>query len=274
VITNGGDQPNVVPQLASVWYYFRELEFPAIKNLWAIGDSVARGAAMMTGTSLEPTRVLGSAWPQHHSKPIAEAMHANIRQVGMPKWTDDDHRFAKALQEEMKVRVRGLDTMPDSLRIPPKLDDMRGGGSDDIGDVTWNLPSVTLRFPSNIPGLPGHNWTDAIAMATPVAHKGATAGAKALAMTMLDALLTPKLIEDAWDYFRNVQTKEVKYEPLIRPDDRPALQLNAGILARYRGQMRPYYYDPSKYRTYLEQLGIKYPTTRAPDGSCGPKAVP
>ncbi len=275
VVTNGGDQPNVVPQVASVWYYFRELEYPAIKSLWAIGDSVARGAAMMTGTSLEPTRVLGSAWPVHHNKPMAVAMLANIKQAGMPAWSADDQRFAKALQTEMKVKVQGLDTaVIDSLTTPPKIDDMRGGGSDDIGDVSWNVPSVTLGFPSNIPGLPGHNWTDAIAMATPVAHQGATAGAKALAMTMLDILLTPKLVADAWDYFTNVQTKDVKYEPLIRPDDRPATHLNAAILGKYRDQLRPFYYDPSKYKSYLEQLGVQYPTVRAADGSCGAKAVP
>ncbi len=275
VVTNGGDQPNVVPQVASVWYYFRELDFPNIKTLWAIGDSVARGAAMMTGTTLEPVRVLGSAWPQHHNKPVAAAMLANIKQVGMPRWSADDQRFAKALQTEMQVKVQGLDSaVSDTLATPPKMEDMKGGGSDDIGDVTWTLPSVTLRFPSNVPGLPGHNWTDAIAMATPVAHQGATAGAKAMAMTMLDILLTPKLVTDAWDYFRNTQTKDVKYEPLIRPDDRPATHLNAGILARYRDQLRPFHYDPTKYRTYLDQLGIKYPTVRAPDGTCGPKAVP
>ncbi len=275
VVTNGGDQPNVVPQVASVWYYFRELDFPSIKALWAIGDSVARGAAMMTGTTLEPVRVLGSAWPNHHNKPIALAMFENIKQVGMPKWSADDQRFAKALQTEMQVKVEGLDSVvSDTLQTPPKMENMKGGGSDDIGDVTWTLPSVTLRFPSNIPGLPGHNWTDAIAMATPVAHQGATAGAKAMAMTMLDILLTPKLITDAWDYFKNVQTKDVKYEPLIRPDDRPAIHLNAGILAKYRDQLRPFYYDPTKYGTYLDQLGIKYPTVRAPDGTCGAKAVP
>ena len=66
----------------------------------------------------------------------------------------------------------------------------------------------------------------------------------------------------------------MKYEPLIRPDDRPATQLNAGILAKYRDQLRPFYYDPAKYKTYLDQLGISYPTVRAPDGSCGSKAVP
>ena len=274
VITNGGDQPNVVPQVASVWYYFRELDYPNIKALWAIGDSIAAGAAMMTGTTLEPVRMLGSAWPNHHNKPVAIVLTENIRAVGMPKWSEDDQRFARALQEEMKFKVSGLDSVTDTLKTPPKMEDMKGGGSDDIGDVTWNLPSVTLRFPSNIPGLPGHNWTDAIAMATPVAHKGATAGAKAMAMTVLDLLLTPKLIADAWDYFRNVQTKDVKYVPLIRPDDRPATDLNTAILAKYRDQMRPFYYDASKYGTYLEQLGIKYPTVRAADGTCGSKGTP
>jgi aminobenzoyl-glutamate utilization protein B len=274
VITDGGDQPNVVPQVASVWYYFRELDYPNIRALWAIGDSMAQGAALMTGTTLEPARVLGSAWPQHHNKPVAEALAANIRRVGMPKWSADDLRFARAVQTEMKVRVQGLDTLPDTLSTPPRIEDMRGGGSDDIGDVTWTVPSVTLRFPSNVPGLPGHNWTDAIAMATPVAHQGATAGAKAMALTMLDLLLTPALVEQAWAYFRDVQTKDRKYEPLIRPGDRPAIDLNRGIAAEYRPLLREYYYDSSRYRTYLEQLGVAYPTVRAADGSCGVKAVP
>ena len=65
VIRNGGDQPNVVPPTAAVWYYFRELDYKKIKELWAIGDSVAQGAAMMTGTKLASERVLGSAWPGH-----------------------------------------------------------------------------------------------------------------------------------------------------------------------------------------------------------------
>jgi aminobenzoyl-glutamate utilization protein B len=276
IFVNAGDQPNVVPQNASIWFYFRETTYQGIKDLWAIGDSVAQGAALMTGTTLEPVRVLGSAWPQHHNRPIAEAMAANIRVVGMPNWSEEDQRFARALQTEMKVaQARGLvDSLGNVLNGPVPENQKRGGGSDDIGDVTWNVPSVTIRFPSNIPGMPGHNWTDAIAMATPVAHKGATAGAKATAMTMLDLLLTPKLITDAWDYFRTVQTKDMKYEPLIRPEDRPALELNEGILAKHREEMRKYYYDPKKHKTYLDQLGIKYPTVRASDGSCGSSAMP
>jgi aminobenzoyl-glutamate utilization protein B len=109
---------------------------------------------------------------------------------------------------------------------------------------------------------PGHNWANAISMATPIAHKGIHAGAKVVALTVLDFLMKPELVTQAWDYFRNVQTKNVKYTPLIRPEDKPAIWLNEQIMAIYRPEMKKYYYDPTKYKTYLEQLGIKYPTVK------------
>jgi aminobenzoyl-glutamate utilization protein B len=121
---------------------------------------------------------------------------------------------------------------------------------------------VTLSYPANIPNLPGHNWANAIASATPIAHKGVTAGAKVQAMTIIDMLMRPELVQAAWDYFRNVQTKDQKYIPLIGPNDQPAITMNAKILDQYRSEMKKYYYDPTKYKTYLEQLGIKYPTVR------------
>jgi aminobenzoyl-glutamate utilization protein B len=268
VIRNGGDQPNVVPPSASVWYYFRELDYKKIKTLWAIGDSVARGATLMTGTTLASERVLGSAWPGHFNRPIAERMTENIKLIGLPKWSAADQTFARAIQKEAGGDSTGLDTVVAKLQgdVPDSLN--TGGGSDDIGDVSWNVPTIVLLYPSNVPHLPGHHWADAIAMATPIAHKGATAGAKAQALTMLDILLTPALVDSAWSYFRNVQTKDVKYEPLIRPEDRPATELNAEILAKYRPEMRKFYYDAKKFPTYLQQLGIAYPTLRKADGSC------
>ena len=72
------------------------------------------------------------------------------------------------------------------------------------------MPTVTLRYPSNIPGLPGHNWANAISMATPIAHKGVTAGAKVQAMTILDLVSRPELVEQAWTYFQDVQTKDTE----------------------------------------------------------------
>jgi len=265
VIPNGGDQPNVVPPNASVWYYFRETSYDEIKKLWDIGNTMAKAAAMMTDTEYT-MRVLGSAWPGHFNKTVAETMYANIERVGLPQWSEADIALAKALQHELKVPEVGLATKLNPLRgrevIPD--DEKRGGGSDDIGDISWNVPTVTLNYPSNMQAGPGHNWANAISMATPIAHKGIQYGAKVMALTILDLLTRPELVAQAWDYFNNVQTKNKKYVPLIRPEDQPAIWLNKERMEKYRPEMKKYYYDPTKYKTYLEQLGIKYPTTVKP----------
>src|SRR5580765_5944070 len=258
VIVDGGDQPNVVPPTASVWYYFRQVTYPGIKEMWAAGDQIAAGAAMMSNTTLLPTRVRGAAWPRHFNRAIAQVTQGNIEKVGMPVWSEDDQAFARAVQKELGVTEQGLTTRIGTMAGPVDPATNTGGGSDDIGDVSWNVPTVTLSYPSNIPGLPGHNWADGMAMATPIAHKGVTAGAKVQAMTLVDLLMQPEVSTAAWDYFKNVQTRTQKYEPLIRPEDTPPLELNREIMAKYRDKMKPLYFDPTKYKTYLEQLGIKY----------------
>ncbi len=268
VITGGGDQPNVVPSVASVWYYFRELDYQHIKELREIGNSIAQGAAMMTNTTVS-SRVLGSAWPLHFNKPVAEVMYENIKAVGLPQWSEADQALARAVQRELKVPERGLDSKLKPLKGPVNDDQRTSGGSDDIGDVSWNVPTVTLKYPSNLPNLPGHHWSNAITMATPIAHKGATAGAKVLAMTMVDLLTQPAIVGQAWDYFRDVQTKETKYQPLISARDKPAVWLNKKIMAEYRPQMQKFYYNPTLYGTYLDQLGISYPDERSGRATSG-----
>jgi aminobenzoyl-glutamate utilization protein B len=263
VITNGGDQPNVVPRKASVWYYFRETTYENIKRMWEIGDRMAQGAALMTDTTWT-SRVLGSAWPQHYNKPLALTMHENIKAVGLPTWTEADVTLAKATQAELGVPVVGLTTKISELKGQQEIpdDEKRGGGSDDIGDISWTVPTVSLRFPANFQAGPGHNWANAIPMATPIAHKGVNHGAQVVAMTVLDVLIRPDVVRAARDYFSNVQTKDRKYQPLIRETDAPAIELNTAIMDRYRPELKKYYYDPTRYRTYLEQLGIRYPTVR------------
>src|SRR5918995_3260579 len=108
VITNGGDQPNVVPRNASVWYYFREIDYPHIKEMWDIGNKIAEGAALMTNTKWT-SRILGTAWPQHMNKITAETMYENIKRVGLPTWSEADQTLAKALQKELgNPRQEGL----------------------------------------------------------------------------------------------------------------------------------------------------------------------
>jgi aminobenzoyl-glutamate utilization protein B len=258
VIFNGGDQPNVVPPEAGDWYYFREMDYPHIKELYDLGNTMADAAAMMTSTTVT-RRLVGSAWPPHFNKVIAEDQIKNIQAVGMPEWSDADQTLAKALQKEVGKEVTGLKTKITELKAS---EPSTGGGSDDVGDISWNLPMVYMRYPANIPEVAGHSWESGVAMATPIAHKGSTAGAKVQAMTAIDILTDPALVQQAWDYFRTVQTKDIKYESFLGPDDKPAIELNKDKMAQYLPELRKYYYDPSKYKTYLDQLGIKYPTVK------------
>ncbi|HRI79831.1 MAG TPA: amidohydrolase [Cyclobacteriaceae bacterium] len=271
VISDGGDQPNVVPSKAAVWYYFRERTYPNIKKLFDIGVKMAEGAALMTDTKFTYD-ILGSAWPGHFNKPMAEAMYKNIKRVGLPTWSSEDQLLAKASQIELGApKKEGLALKLDTMGMPSRIGMVNvmgsqmmtmGGGSDDIADISWSLPTIVLRYPSNIPGLPGHHWSNAISMATPIAHKGIVYGAKAEAMTLIDLLLNPVIIKDAWDYYRNEQTKDQKYTPLVGEKDLPAIYLNKKIMTEYAPKLKETYYNPEKYKTYLEQLGIQYPTVR------------
>ena len=96
-------------------------------------------------------------------------------------------------------------------------------------------------------------------MATPIAHQGVTAGAKVVAMTALDYLTRPELVQQAWDYFKNVQTKTQTYTPLLGSADQALIATNARTMEQYRPELRKYYFDATKYKTYLEQLGVDYP---------------
>ena len=263
VIVDGGDQPNVVPSLATVWYFVREIDAEGIRTNFDTLHRIAEGAAMMTDTVMS-RRIIGTAWPRHFNRPIALATNENIKAVGLPEWSEDDQQFAKAVQTLMQAdEIEGLALELDGIQEPPK--EPVSGGSDDIGDVSWNVPTITLRFPSNISGLPGHHWANAMAMATPIAHKGAVAGAKVLAATMLDLLEDPGLIEDAWSYFQEEQLSQVEYVPVIGPNDPPAIEKNSDTMGEFQERLEEFYYDPSRYDTYLEQLGINYPQLENPD---------
>ncbi len=260
IFTDSGDQPNVVPSKASIWFYFRDITYDGIMEMYHEANDMAKGAALMTGTTVE-SKVLGAAWPRHFNKVIAETMYENIKKVGLPTWSEADQVLAKAVQTEVQSKkIEGLATELAPLGLP--VIEPISGGSDDIGDISWKVPTVTMRFPSNIPELQGHHWSNAITMATPIAHKGVVAGAKAEAMTILDFLLKPALLKGAWDYFNNEQTKETKFVPMIAEDDKPPIYLNADKQGQFRAELEKFYYDETKYDTYLEQLGVEYPSLK------------
>jgi aminobenzoyl-glutamate utilization protein B len=261
VIVNGGNQPNVVPSEASVWYYFRELDYPRIKELHELGQTIARAAAMMTSTTVEE-RILGSAWPQTYNRPMAERMQQNLETVGMPEWSAEDVALAKAVQQMLGEDTVGLRRDVDSLR---EARQGMGGGSDDIAEVSWKVPTVRLRYAANIPGTIGHHWSSGIASATPIAHKGSNYASRVIAMTAIDLLTDAALLADAKRYHADVQTKEYQWISLIPEGTPPPAYLNADKMKDYRPRLEELRYDPSRFTTYLEQLGVVYPVLTKPE---------
>jgi aminobenzoyl-glutamate utilization protein B len=216
---------------------------------------------MMTDTEVTE-RVFGSAWPSNMNKPLAEVMHANIQEVGMPAWTEPDQALARAVQEMMgRESVDGLNTEVRGGEVREASQGM-GGGSDDIAEVSWNLPTVRLRYPGQIPGTTGHHWSSSIAMATPIAHQGANYGARVIARTAITLVNEPEVVDEAWSYHREVTTANRQWQSLIPEGTAPPIHLNAEKMERFRPMLEALRYDPSRYDTYLEQLGIEYPTVR------------
>ena len=121
IITDGGDQPNVVPSKASIWYYFRDVTYEGIMEMYEDANNIAAGAALMTDTKMT-SAIFGTAWPRHFNKVIAETMYENIKEVGLPTWSDADQQLAIAVQKEVNSYTsKGLSTELSSLRLPASV---------------------------------------------------------------------------------------------------------------------------------------------------------
>jgi aminobenzoyl-glutamate utilization protein B len=210
----------------------------------------------MTNTTVT-RKLVGTAAPRHFNKVIAEVYQQNIERIGMPTWTEEEQTFAKAVQKLADGKEDGLATTIRGLRAPAAVPE--SGGSDDIGNVSWVAPTAPMFYPANIPNLPGHNWANAIAMATPIAHKGVVAGSKVVALSVVDFVMRPDLVAAAKTYFTDVQLKTDKPEEFLAETDVPQVQINRETMARFRPEMSKFYYDAEKYDTYLDQLGVKFP---------------
>jgi aminobenzoyl-glutamate utilization protein B len=145
VISYGGDQPNVIPAEARIWWFFREASIEKAQQNFEKAKKVAEGAATMTNTSWS-VQVFSAIWPTRGNRTMAEVTQKNIELVGMPKWTEEEHNLAKALQANLKGKTEGL-----HKDISPLRESRQGASSNDAGEVTWIVPTGRVTFPSNIP---------------------------------------------------------------------------------------------------------------------------
>lgn len=234
VITNGGDQPNVIPNRASIWWFFREATAERTRALFEKAKRIAEGAALMTDTSYS-VDVLSAVWPTRANRTLAEVIQRNVEEIGMPRWSEGEQKLVCDLQAKINVKPAGM-----PQKITPLKECVQSVSANDSGEVSWVVPTGLITFPSNIPGVSYHHWSAGVALATSIAHKGAVAGAKAMAGTAIELLLEPKLVAEAKKTFAE-EIGDTEYRPLLPPDQKPPLELNRDIMERYRPAMREHY---------------------------------
>jgi aminobenzoyl-glutamate utilization protein B len=234
VISYGGDQPNVIPATAKIWWFFREATIDKAQQNFDKAKKVAEGAAIMTNTEYS-VQVFSAIWPTRGNRTMAEVTHKNVELVGMPKWSEEEDNLARALQRNLKGKEEGLHKESAPLR-----ESRQGASSNDAGEVTWIVPTGRVTFPGNIPNIPNHHWAAGVAPATSIAHKGAVAGAKVLAASVVDFLSDPKLVEEAKNTFKK-ETAGYQYKSFLPPDQKPPIYLNKELMDRYRPLLAKYY---------------------------------
>ena len=234
VITHGGDQPNVVPRRAAVWWYFRASSAELAGKLFDQAKKIAEGAAMMTNTTVE-VDVMSAVWPVRGNRTLAELVQRNIELVGSPEWSQDEHDLARALQTKAKVKVEGLRSA-----IPPCKGGEQKPSANDSGDVSWKVPMVKFYYPANIPNINAHHWAAGVALATSIAHKGAVAGAKVMAASVVECLKNPEVVTEAKRVFQE-EISETQYEPLLPHDQKPPLDLNRAMMDKWRAKQAEHY---------------------------------
>ena len=236
VILEGGEAPNVVPDAASVWYYIRNSD-EKIEEMYNKVINCAKAAALATGTELE-IRCLTAVHQMHANKAAAELYQKNIELVGMPEWTEEENEFAKQLQKNLGVKIKGMPNEVDSIKI--YTGPFTGGGSTDVGDVSLIAPTATILFPGGVPGKIPHHWSSVACNYGSLAWKGLNAGAKAIAASAIDLLTKPDELKKLRTEFEQYSEKH-PYKTFLPENTEPPLDINGALMQKWRGKMEDFY---------------------------------
>jgi aminobenzoyl-glutamate utilization protein B len=220
VITNGGKAPNVVPDFAEVYYYVRNRDREIVRNVFDRVVNAAKGAALGTGTKVE-YEITGGVYDMLPNRTLAEAMYKNLQQVGGVPYTPAEVEFGKKIQATFDYKVPAISKAAsvDTLQSEREGD---GGGSTDVADVSWNVPTVGLGAATWVPGTPAHSWQAVASGGTDIGAKGMIVAAKTMALTGIDLFTNPALIQKATQEFLKAKGPDFQYKALLG-DRKPAL---------------------------------------------------
>lgn len=213
VINNGGDIPNVTPEIAEISYYVREGSPARVQVLLDKVIAVAEAAAKASQTKVEH-RITAACWNQLPVRTFAELLHENMRQIGPPKFTEEAQQLAKDLQESLGLPPKGMHDEIGELKPPNPV--FMGGGSTDVADISWNVPTVSMGAALAPIGSKMHTWSTAACAAAAPGEAAVVAAAKYLAATAVDLITQPERLKEIKDEFGD-RTKGVDWKTAL-PD--------------------------------------------------------
>lgn len=218
VITNGGKAPNVVPDFSEVYYYVRHPKRDEVVSIFDRLVKAAEGAAMGTGTTME-YEVIGGTHDLLLNRTLGEAMQKNLEKVGGVSYTPEEVEFAKKIQATFGYQVPAIETA--GTVKPIKEENNAGGGSTDVGDVSYAVPTVGMSAATWVPGTPAHSWQAVACGGTDIGAKGLMVAAKTMTLTAIDLFTNPALIAAAKAEFLKARG-DYQYKALLG-DRKPAL---------------------------------------------------
>ena len=216
VITNGGKAPNVVPDFAEVYYYVRHPNRADVQAIFERVVKAAEGAALGTGTTMDYA-VVGGTHDLLINETLAHALQSNLEQVGGVSYSPEEIAFGKQIQESLGAPAPPVAQA--AVVEPYTARDL--GGSSDVGDVSYVVPTVGLQAATWIPGTPAHSWQAVACSGREIGAKGMMVAAKTMTLTAIDLFTTPELLAQAKAELKQKVGSYV-YKPLLG-DRKPAL---------------------------------------------------
>lgn len=210
VIVSAGDVPNVVPDSAKIWMWVRDNERAVADELLQRVRKIAEGAALAAGVESTFT-VNGGDWNMLVNMAGQRLVHRNLQWLGPLEFTPDEQEFARTIQRETGVEPKGLNTAIRDFEENPGLPE---GGSTDVADVSWVMPTLQMGVTTAPADAPWHAWPVVACGGMSIGHKGMIYASKALAATMVDLFRDPKQVAEIAKEFEE-RTRGIEYVPYI-----------------------------------------------------------
>jgi aminobenzoyl-glutamate utilization protein B len=192
VITDGGKAPNVVPDMAEVYYVARHPDVRVLDGIWERIVNAATGAAMGTGTTMD-MEIISAVYNVLPNDYLSSLQRKNLERVGGITYTPEERAFAEQIRKTLQEPMLPLGS---EAQIQPVRTEVTYA-STDMGDVSWRVPTVQLSTATWVPGTPAHSWQAVAAGGTTIGAKGMMVAAKTMALTAIDLFTDPSHIVKA-----------------------------------------------------------------------------